>query len=656
MNRITDIITENMMNYSAYVITDRVIPSVEDGLKPVHRRIIWTMLEKNALKFTKSANIVGATMEYHPHGSTYSTIVNMVQTDSQNIPLIVGKGNFAQHTSREMSPAADRYTEVRLSDMSLSMLEGVKKQMVEFIPNYDNTKKIPKYLPTKFPSILCYATTGIGVGMSTSIPSYNINEVCDATIEYLATNKKTILLPDFATGGSIVEDKEALANIINRGKGTIRLRAKCEVEKNTIKITEIPYSTTREDIINKIIELVKDKKINEISDIKDLTGKKGLLIEITCKRGSNADLVLQKLYKISPLESTFSANMNVLHNGKPYLLGFYEIIDRWYEFRKICVKNSLKHNIDKLEAELHLLRGLRNVLLDIDKAIDIIRNSKNPELEISKYFNVDSVQSEYICNIKLKNINKNHIISQLKNIKEKEELLSTSKLNMEDETFIKRFIIEGIKEVKEKFATKRRTEIIKLLPEKKVDKMEETMTNNYDVVVILTKEGYFKKLKTNSRSDNKIKQGDKILYTFNAKNNDEVVFFGEDLNCYKFKLRDLEENKLNTLGVYIPNIINTKCLGMTIIDNKNKYVIMVYKDRIAKIKTDSYKTSANRRMLKNSLYSKDLVYIHTLTKDETLKLCTKKGKIKEVDTRSLTVKSARDSQGIKMLGKDEFTI
>lgn len=654
MNKITNIITENIMNYSAYIITGRVIPSIEDGLKPIHRRILWTMYENKIFKFNKSKNVTGMVMRYSPHGDCYDAMVNMVQVDNQNLPFIIGKGSFGQHTSRNMAPAADRYTEVKLSDVALYMLDGVKNNMVEFIPNYDDTRQIPKYLPSKFPSILCYATTGIGVGMATNIPSYNIGEVCDATIEYLESNKKVILSPDFATGANIIQDKQAFSNIINTGKGTIKLRAKCEIVKNVIQVTEIPYTTTREDIISKVVTLAKEKKLPEIANIEDLTDKNGLLIDITCKRNTDPELVLQKLFKMTPLESTFSANMNVLYDGKPYLLGFYDIIDKWYEFRQNCIKNSLHYEVQKLQKELHIAYGLRTVLLDIDKTIEIIRYSQHPELDISKHFNIDNIQAEYICNMKLKNINEDHIIKQSKDIEDKEALLKTIQHNIQDENYLKQQVIEGIKQTKHKFNKPRKTQLIEP-PSTKVEKtIEQKMIDKYPVTLTLTKDGYFKKFKPNVKGENKLKPGDEILYTIQTCNSGEVVFYGDDLCCYKFNIHELEENKLNTLGVYIPNLIECGCLGMTVIDDYNQFVVMVYKNRVAKVDINSYKTTTNRKKLKNSLYSKELIYAHTLKQDTVLDLKTKKGKTKSIDTNKLNMKLKRDTQGTKILGKDEF--
>ena len=656
INNIQDILKENMMVYSSYLIQNRVLPAVEDGMKPVHRRILWAMSEMGATKFTKSANVTGEVMKVHPHGSTYSTIVNMVQTDSQNIPLIVGKGNFAQHTSKELKAASERYTEVKLSNMSNDILADVKNNMVDFIPNYDNTRKLPQYLPTKFPTILAYATSGIGVGISTTIPSYNINELCDATIQYIQNGKKTILYPDFACGGLIVKDDKQFKSIIDNGKGTIKLRAKCEIKGSTIVVTEIPYTTSREDIIDKIISLVKDGKLKEVNDVKDLTGLTGMKIEISCKRGTDMNVIKEKLYKLTPMESSFSALMNVLTNGNPKLLGFYEIIDEWYIFRKKCVTKYMQSKICNLEKELHMLEALKKVLLDIDKAIEIIRNSKsNPEQDMCNYFSIDLEQSKYVCNMKLRNINKDYIIKQLKHIDEKYEELEMLKANVSNDEYLQGEVIKGIKEVVAKFGTPRRTQITEPMEVEIEKTITKKMVEDYDVTLYLTHEGYFKKVRYN-RGENKLKAGDKVKYEITANNRDEVVFFGKDGSCYKYKLDDLTDDTLNSLGKYMPSDIGCDVLGMTVIKNDVKFVVLVYQNRVVKVNIDAYKTVTNRRQLKNSLYDDTLLYAYTLSEDTTLTLKTKKGKEKLIDTSELTMKESRDSQGVRILQKDEFVL
>ena len=658
MKNLVNILKDNIAEYSGYIITDRVLPNVEDGLKPSQLRILWTMNVTKATKLTKCGNVTGNVFKYHPHGNTYSTLVNMTQKDKQNVPYIVGKGNFGQHTSRDLQCAAERYTECKLSDLSIEMLEGVKGNTVEFVDNYDGTLKIPRYLPTKFPSVLAFANSGIALGMSSSIPSFNINELCNATIKYLETGEKELLYPDFATGGYIIKDNSSFKDICETGKGSVRLRGKCEIDGNSILIKEIPYTTTREAIIDKIISLVKEGKLPEISSVKDLTGIKGLCVDIQCKRGTDKDLLIEKLYKFTPLENSYSANMNVLVDGKPRLLGVYGMIDEWYKFRVKCLKNNLKYEMDKLEKELHLLHGLEKVLLDIDLAIDIIRNTEESELyfKLNEAFGLDEKQAEYVCSIKLRNINKDYIQKQLKEISEKYDLHAKYKKVYNSEKLLQQQVIKGLEATIKKHGVNapRKTELIEVQTTTAINVPSE-IVENYNVKVILTKEGYFKKVRLNAcKGENRLKDNDEVIFEYDCKNTDEIVFLGDDLNAHKFKIHEFEDMKLNTLGLYMVNQLDkVKPLNAFVIAD-NKYLLITYKERMAKIHMESYVTTTNRRKLKNSLLNTDIVNVMVLKDDVDLKYTTKKGKVKEINTSELLPKGKRDTQGVKMVGKDEI--
>ena len=658
MKNLVNILKDNIAEYSGYIITDRVLPNVEDGLKPSQLRILWTMNVTKATKLTKCGNVTGNVFKYHPHGNTYSTLVNMTQKDKQNVPYIVGKGNFGQHTSRDLQCAAERYTECKLSDLSIEMLEGVKGNTVEFVDNYDGTLKIPRYLPTKFPSVLAFANSGIALGMSSSIPSFNINELCEATIKYLETGEKELLYPDFATGGYIIKDNSSFKDICETGKGSVRLRGKCEIDGNSILIKEIPYTTTREAIIDKIISLVKEGKLPEIASVKDLTGIKGLCVDIQCKRGTDKDLLIEKLYKFTPLENSYSANMNVLVDGKPRLLGVYGMIDEWYKFRVKCLKNNLKYEMDKLEKELHLLHGLEKVLLDIDLAIDIIRNTEESELyfKLNEAFGLDEKQAEYVCSIKLRNINKDYIQKQLKEISGKYDLHAKYKKVYNSEKLLQQQVIKGLEATIKKHGVNapRKTELIEVQTTTAINVPSE-IVENYNVKVMLTKEGYFKKVRLNAcKGENRLKDNDEVIFEYDCKNTDEIVFLGDDLNAHKFKIHEFEDMKLNTLGLYMVNQLDkVKPLNAFVIAD-NKYLLITYKERMAKIHMESYVTTTNRRKLKNSLLNTDIVNVMVLKDDVDLKYTTKKGKVKEINTSELLPKGKRDTQGVKMVGKDEI--
>lgn len=658
MKNLVNILKDNIAEYSGYIITDRVLPNVEDGLKPSQLRILWTMNVTKATKLTKCGNVTGNVFKYHPHGNTYSTLVNMTQKDKQNIPYIVGKGNFGQHTSRDLQCAAERYTECKLSDLSIEMLDGVKGNTVEFVDNYDGTLKIPRYLPTKFPSVLAFANSGIALGMSSSIPSFNISELCNATIKYLQTGEKELLYPDFATGGYIIKDESTFKDICENGKGSIRLRGKCEIDGNSILIKEIPYTTTREAIIDKIISLVKEGKLPEVTSVKDLTGIKGLCVDIQCKRGTDKDLLIEKLYKFTPLENSYSANMNVLVDGKPRLLGVYGMINEWYKFRVKCLKNNLKYEMDKLEKELHLLHGLEKVLLDIDLAIEIIRNSEESALyfKLNEAFGLDEKQAEYVCSIKLRNINKDYIQKQLKEIGGKYDLHAKYKKVYNSEKLLQQQVIKGLEATITKYGINapRKTELIEVQATTSVNVPSE-IVENYNVKVMLTKEGYFKKVRLNAcKGENKLKDNDEIIFEYDCKNTDEIVFLGDDLNAHKFKIHEFEDMKLNTFGLYMVNQLDkVKPLNAFVIGD-NKYLLITYKERMAKIHMESYVTTTNRRKLKNSLLNTDIVNVMMLKDDVNLEYTTKKGKVKEINTSELLPKGKRDTQGVKMVGKDEI--
>ena len=654
MNKITNILKDNMMQYATYTIHDRALVSVEDSMKPVHRRILWTMSLEKATKFTKCGNITGQVFKIHPHGNTYKTLVNMTQEDKQNHPLIVGKGNFAQHTSKELQPAAERYTECKLSEIALTMLSGVKRKTVNMISNYDGTMLIPEYLPVKFPAVLCYSSSGMAVGMSSSIPSFNLSEVCNATINYLTDGKKEYLIPDFATGGYIVKNDDVIKNINENGKGTITLLSKYHIEKNTIVITEIPYSTTREAIIDKVVENVKNNKLKEVSNIKDLTGLKGMRIEITCKRGINPEDVIPKLYALTPMKSTYSADMNVLYQGHPMVLGVYEMIEKWSNFRKECIKNALTFEIQEKEKELVLLYGLKKILLDVDKTIQIIRFGNVDELK--REFDLTDEQAEYVYNLKLKSISEDNIHKQIKDIDDKENTLKKLKRIVSNDNAIIKMMIKELTEISEKFGKARKTQVIefenKYIETKSVKR--EDIVDDYACRIIFTEQGYLKKVKLiGCKGENKIKPDDTIIQDFECRNSDEIVIFAEDKNCYKFKVSDISECKFGEFGTYIPQILKLKTLNLCYITPKSKYVVIVYKDRVAKIDIDTYKTTTNRKKLSNSLFDTNISHVYTLEDDIKTVLKTTK-KDYELDTSKFICKKSRNTQGVKVLNNATF--
>jgi DNA gyrase subunit A len=637
-----------MMNYSAYVLLDRALPDLRDGLKPAHRRILWAMKQMNAIKFTKSANAEGEVFKYHPHGSTYGTMVGMVQKDRHSHPWLIGKGNFGNYTSRDLAPAASRYSEVKLSDISIDMMKDFEKNIVDFVDNYDGTIKIPEVLPVKFPAILTYAQSGIGVGFSSSTPSFNLIELCDSVIKYLKTKKKTTLVPDFATGGFIVKELEVFKQINTEGTGTVKIRGKAEIEGNEILITEVPYSTTREAIIEKIVELAKTGKLKEVTDVKDLTGLRGMLITVTARRGTDMKLLLEKLYRFTPLQSTYSSNMNILVNDLPRVLGVWNIIEEWLKWRRTSLQRSLTYDIKRMSEKLHILRGLEKVLLDIDKAIDIIRKSKEDMIEknLQKHFGIDKEQAKEVADMKLRNINKDYIVKKIKDIENLEKKIKDYKDIVGNEKRLNELIINDLEETKEKYGKPRQSEIIELTNVKPISLIQEQTIPDYPVKVHLTKEGYVYKLK-NFEQEPALKPGDEIIQVFEATNKSEVVMITDACMAYKIELSRIEDTKNNSLGTYLMNIFeieNENVVNYTIYDGKRKFLIIAYKNnRIAKV--DMKVFSSRRKVLKYGYKEgQEVVDMITLDKEVTLKLKTTRTEV-EVNTKDLTAIKSRATPG-----------
>lgn len=546
------VIEDNMMVFAQYVIKNRALPDLYSGIKPIHLKILWSMLENKTFNFTKSANVSGKVMVYSPHGDCYETIVNMAQTDRHAYNLIIGQGNFGMFDSRDLKYASGRYTECKLSPLALDCLEGIDKNMVDMIPNYDNTKLMPKYLPVKFPLILCMANNGMAVGMANDMPSFNLKEVCDATISEIKGEEYEDLIPDFANKGLLINNKKEISKINNTGLGKINLRAKYHVEGNSIIITEIPYhkKVSIEVIVDRIVDLVKEGKLKEVTDVLDQTGLEGLNIEISFKKGTDANKLMEKLYKLTPLETSFSCNMNVLLNKSPKVLGVRSIIKEWLKFRRECVKRGLEFDINKLEGELHLLHGLKNILLNIDKAIDIIRNSEDVIENLKNTFNIDDSQSNYIANSKLKTINKKSIEDKLKSIKDLENKLQYL-YSCNNAEGIDNLIINDLEETKKKFGRERLTQIIEL---------SEIKTNDLDFIEdyncrIIYTNNYIKKHLQQS-NNHKIKEGESIIADIQTTNASNLLIFTNKCNRYKLSVNDLETYKPSVLGDYIYNVLD----------------------------------------------------------------------------------------------------
>lgn len=649
--KIENIIEENMMQYANYVLTNRAIPDLKDGMKPVYRRILYTMYKMKATSFTKSQNVEGQVMKFHPHSGSYPTIVGMVQKDNHLTPLINGKGNFAQKTSSLLQPAAPRYSEIKLSELGKELFKDINT--TSWIDNYDGTEKMPELLPVKFPLILHQAQEGIAVGMSSRIPSFNLVELNNATINFLETGKVDTLIPDFATGGLIVENTEAFESIKTTGKGSFKLRAKAIINNNIISIKEIPYTTTREAIIESVIKNIKSKNIVEILDIKDLTGLDNMEIEITCKKNIDMNILLEKLYQLTPMEDTYSCNMTILYEGLIYTMGTETIIGLWTDHRSTCIMKKTLSEIEKLEKQFEITEGLEKILKYVDAIIEIIRNSGNNDVVdlLIKEYDLTDDQAQYISDMKIKHFKESYIsdlIEKAQDIKlqiqDKKDILNNRKRR-------NAIIIEELKDINNRFGKDRKTEVIKIDKSDiiKFKKIAEEI-KDYPVNIVITNQGYIKKL-NNNKGEHKFKTDDYITESFETSNSANIIVFSND-NAYKIKVSDLEICKKSEFGEYIPGIIkDNNIVGYSIDDDKYKFILICYNNgKIAKIDLNSYKTKSHRKKLTKALNpGNKVVKILTFKNEEDFILINTKNKEITKNTKMLKAKSSKTTQGVTVL-------
>ena len=620
---IVDTLRKNYMPYAMTVIISRAIPEI-DGFKPAHRKLLYTMYQMGLLNSprTKSSNIVGATMKLNPHGDAaiYETMVRLTRgNDALLHPFIDSKGSFGKQYS-DMAYAAPRYTEAKLDAFCNEIFSGIDRDAVDFQDNYDGSIKEPVLLPTAFPNILVSPNTGIAVGMASNICSFNLGEVCDAVCSYIDDENtdfmEIIKAPDFSTGGLLLYDRKQMEEIYSTGKGSFKVRAKYSYNKkdNCIEISEIPYTTKIEAIIDKIASLVKEKKIIEISDVRDETGLEGLRIAVDLKRGADPEKLMQKLYRLTPLEDSFSCNFNVLIEGSPKLMGVGQIIDEWLAWRKECVKRELFYNLQKMREKLHLLIGLESLLLDIDKAIRIIRQTESEKQVIPnlmKGFSIDETQAEYIAEIKLRNLNKEYILKRVSEKEELEKKIAETESILGSDKKVGKLISSQLVQIKKKYAKPRKTEI---LYEYEEHELPAKQIESYEVYVIMTSEGYFKKIVPGKNdkikeAEQTLKEGDRVKYEYDAKNDDDLLFFSTSGDVYKAKIDDFDAVKPQALGDYIPAKLgfaeNEKVVAMiTGRDYKGDVVIFFENGKAVKIPLKAYETKTNRKKLTGG-YSTD---------------------------------------------------
>lgn len=664
---ISDLLNKNCMDYAKYVLSSRAIPDLRDGCKPIHRRILWSFYN-NKLTYdkprVKSANAVGGVLAYSPHGdaSVYEACVRLAN-DSVMLELIDGKGSFSSTTARDVQAGASRYTEMRLSKIAMELLDGINKKNVDMKLNYDETRYEPVALPSKFCIALCNPNQGIGVGLSSNICSFNLNEVCDATISELKNEEYDFLVPDFPTGGELIFDEKTLGTINEVGRGSIKVRSKYHVENNSIIITEIPYTTTREAIIEKIIELVKAGKIKEITDINDYTGLDGLNITIDLKKNSNIDLVMQKLFKSTPLEDTFSCNFILLLDGKPTLLGAKQVIREWIKFRKQCLRRELEYDIQQLQSTQEELLGLKTILRDLDKAIALIRSSKSEKEAVGKLreeFKLNDKQLDYIIGIRMVNMNQDWLTSKINKLDRINALLETSQDNLNSEEYYISTIIDQLQSIKAEYGQPRRTAIISLKEEKTVLKQE--IIEDYNCHVMLTKQGYVKKyLRYTDKEAHKLKDDDSIILMSPTVNKSDLIIYTDKANCYTLPAHKLEQTTPSSLGTYIKNTLNIdkeeEIIFSIITTNYEGWLLFTFENgKVAKIPLASYKST--RTKLTNAYnQNSPIVSINYINEDKDFVIASSIDKYLIFNTNQINEKVSRNSQGVQVIKskKDSIT-
>ena len=666
---ITDTLELNYMPYAMSVIVSRAIPEI-DGFKPSHRKLLYTMYKMGLLTGarTKSANIVGQTMRLNPHGDAaiYDTMVRLSRGYGALLtPFVDSKGNFGKSYSRDMSCAAPRYTEAKLTPICAELFRDIDSDTVDFVDNYDNTMKEPALLPTTFPNILVSANSGIAVGMASQFCGFNLREVCETTIAYLKNPDcdltETLLAPDFPTGGQLICDPDALRDIYDTGRGSVRVRARYRYvkEENLIEIYEIPYSTTVEAILDKVAELIKAGRAKEIADMRDETDLTGLKLAIDLKRGVDPDKLMTKLYKLTPLEDAFACNFNVLIAGSPRVLGVRQILEEWTAWRTESVRRRTYFVLNKRKEKLHLLKGLKRILLDIDKAIAIIRQTEEeaevvPNLMIG--FGIDQVQAEFVAEIKLRNINKEYILKRVNEtealqneIDDLEDILSSPRR-------VKKIIVEELTAAAKKYGEPRRTSI--LLSHEVEHYTEESEVADYPVTVFLSREGYFKKITPASlrmNSEQKYKDGDGLAQSFETTNTAEIMFFTDKCQVYKTRLSEFDDAKASVLGDYLPAKLSMDAEESVVYavlpgDYSGALVFFFENGKAARVEMKAYQTTSNRRKLTGAYSDKSpLRCILPLAEDCEVAVYSSERRCLVFHTALLAPKTTRTTQGVAVM-------
>ncbi len=666
---ITETLEQNYMPYAMSVIISRAIPEI-DGFKPSHRKLLYTMYKMGLLNGarTKSANIVGQTMRLNPHGDAaiYETMVRLSKGyDALLTPFVDSKGNFGKVYSRDMSFAASRYTEAKLSPICAEVFRDIDQDTVEFVDNYDGSMKEPALLPTAFPNVLVSGNTGIAVGMASQICGFNLGEVCQTAIEYLQDPEcdvfATMPAPDFSTGGEIVYDRAEMEAIYNTGRGSFKVRSRWRhlPKENIIEIYEIPYSTTSEAIVDKVAELIKAGKIKEINDMRDETDLSGLKLAIDLKRGTDPEKLMQKLFKLTPLMDSFACNFNILIAGNPKVMGVREILGEWCAWRMECVRRRVYFDLSRKKEKLHLLKGLEQILLDIDKAISIIRNTELESEVIPNLmmgFGIDRIQAEFVAEIKLRNINREYILKRVSETEELERAIAELEDTLKSRRKIKSIIIAELKAIIKKYPSPRKTGIVYA---SEIGEFEETDTvEDYPVTVFLSNEGYIKKitpLSLRMSGEQKFKDGDGLKLSFEATNRTELLVFTDRQQVYKTRLSDFEDTKASALGTYLPGKLSMDegekvkaviCPG----DYRKNLLLFFENGKAARLDASVYETKTNRKKLINAYSDKSpLAAVFMISEEINAAVFSSDGRAVVFNTSLLQPKTSRSTQGVAVM-------
>ena len=666
---ITETLETNYMPYAMSVIVSRAIPEI-DGFKPSHRKLLYTMLKMGLLNGgrTKSANIVGQTMKLNPHGDAaiYDTMVRLsAGYQALLTPFVDSKGNFGKVFSRDMSWAAPRYTEAKLSPICAEIFRDIDKDTVDFTDNYDGSMQEPKLLPTAFPNVLVSSNLGIAVGMASQICGFNLAEVCDTTVAYIKDPEHDLLstmpAPDFPTGGEIIYDRAQMENIYRTGRGSFKLRARWRhvPKENIVEIYEIPYTTTTEAIIDKVRELINNGKVREINDMRDETDLSGLRLAIDLKRGIDPEKLMQKLFKLTPLQDSFPCNFNILVEGNPRVMGVAEILDEWTAWRMECVRRRVYFDLQKKKEKLHLLKGLESILLDIDRAIAIIRETELeadvvPNLMLG--FGIDQVQAEFVAEIRLRNNNREYILKRTAETSELERDIEELESVLNNRRKLKNIIIDELKQISKRYGSPRKTGIVYA---NEIEEFSEEQTvEDYGVTLFLSREGYFKKITAQSlrmSGEQKFKEGDSLSQSFETTNRAEILFLTDHQQMYKARISDFADGKASHLGDYLPTKLQfddgESILAMILPGDYSKHLLLVFENgKAARIELSAYETKTNRKKLLNACSDKSPVKAVVVLEEETDIACfASDDRVLIFNTSQLQPKSSRTTQGVNVM-------